>query len=135
LKTIVFERRVEFCDTDMAGMMHFSNFFRFMEFAEQEYLRRHGLTVTWTEGDARFGFPRVAASCDYLKPAKFEQTLEIAVTLANLGEKSLTYEFEFRHAGLTIAKGQMTSVYCRVESDGHVSSTLIPQVFREKLIT
>ena len=37
-------RRIEFCDTDMAGMVHFSNFFRFMEFAEQEFLRARGLS-------------------------------------------------------------------------------------------
>ena len=32
-------RRVEFGDTDMAGMVHFANFFRFMEAAEVEFLR------------------------------------------------------------------------------------------------
>ena len=29
----------EFCDTDMAGIVHFANFFRFMESAEVEFLR------------------------------------------------------------------------------------------------
>ena len=32
-------RRVDFCDTDMAGIIHFSNFFRYMEFAEVAFLR------------------------------------------------------------------------------------------------
>ena len=34
-----FTRRVEFGDTDLAGIMHFSNFFRFMEAAETDFLR------------------------------------------------------------------------------------------------
>ena len=38
-------RRVEFSDTDMAGIMHFSNFFRFMEAAETAFLRSLGLSV------------------------------------------------------------------------------------------
>ena len=38
-------RRVEFCDTDMAGIAHFSNFFRWMESAEVEFLRQRGLSV------------------------------------------------------------------------------------------
>ena len=32
-------RRIEFGDTDMAGIVHFANFFRFMEAAECEFLR------------------------------------------------------------------------------------------------
>src|SRR5213078_989612 len=38
-------RRVEFADTDMAGIVHFANFFRYMESAEHEFLRSHGLSV------------------------------------------------------------------------------------------
>ena len=36
-------RRVEFVDTDMAGIVHFSNFFRWMESAEVEFLRARGV--------------------------------------------------------------------------------------------
>ena len=35
-------RRVEFGDTDMAGIMHFANFFRFMERTEHAFLRTLG---------------------------------------------------------------------------------------------
>ena len=38
-------RRVEFADTDMAGIVHFANFFRYMEAAEVEFLRARGLSV------------------------------------------------------------------------------------------
>ena len=38
-------QRVEFADTDMAGIVHFSNFFRYMERAEHEFLRSLGLSV------------------------------------------------------------------------------------------
>ena len=59
-------RRVEFHDTDMAGIVHFSNFFRYMEFAEVEFLRSKGLSVAWVElNGERIGFPRVSAACDY----------------------------------------------------------------------
>lgn len=126
-------RRVEFCETDLAGMMHFSNFFRFMEFAEQEFLRSRGLSVTWQADGGWYGFPRVSATCDYLKPARFEQVLEIAVVVENLGAKSATYGFEFWYAGECIARGRMTSVCCRVEPAGQVESVAIPAAIREKL--
>ena len=72
-------RRVEFADTDMAGIVHFANFFRYMEAAEVDFLQARGLSVRldW-EGQA-IGFPRVSASCDYLRPATFMDTLEISV--------------------------------------------------------
>jgi acyl-CoA thioester hydrolase len=126
-------RRVEFCDTDMAGMMHFSNFFRFMEFAEQEFRRSRGLSVNWVEGAGHFGFPRVSATCDYLKPARFEHVLDIAVTVDKVGGKSVTFSFEFRHAGEVIARGEMTSVCCLVGTGGAIQAVAIPDAIRAKL--
>jgi YbgC/YbaW family acyl-CoA thioester hydrolase len=129
----VARRRVEFCDTDLAGMMHFGNFFRFMEFAEQEFLRTRGLSVVGRDGDDEFGFPRVSATCDYRKPARFEQVLDIAVTLKHVGAKSVTFEFDFRHAGEQLARGAMTSVCCRV-AGGVARSIPIPEAYRAALV-
>ena len=126
-------KRVEFCDTDMAGMMHFSNFFRFMEFAEQEFRRSRGLSVAWVEGVGHFGFPRVSASCDYVKPARFEQILDIAVTIEKIGTKSITFGFSFTNEGEEIARGVMTSVCCLVGSAGAINSVSIPPQIRKKL--
>src|SRR5436305_6306274 len=88
-------RRIEFVDTDMAGIVHFANFFRFMESAEVEFLRSRGLSVKLAWEGRMLGFPRVAASCDYLRPARFEDLLDVAVTLRKVGRKSVTYGFEF----------------------------------------
>src|SRR5919108_5423953 len=96
-------RRIEFADTDMAGIVHFANFFRFMEAAEQEFLRSRGLSVSMVwEGEA-IGFPRVGASCDYLRPARFEDVLDVAVILDSIGRKSVTYVFEFTRDGELLA--------------------------------
>ena len=32
-------RRVEFSETDLAGIMHFTNYYRWMEICEHEFLR------------------------------------------------------------------------------------------------
>src|SRR3954468_12285601 len=93
------QRRVEFVDTDMAGIVHFSNFFRWMESAEVEFLRSLGLSVKLAWEGVPLGFPRVSAACDYVRPARFEDILQIAVTLAKVGRKSVTYAFEFAVAG------------------------------------
>ena len=107
-------RRVDFADTDLAGIVHFSNFFRYMEAAEVAFLRARGLSVKMDWEGQQLGFPRVAAACDYLKPARFEDVLDIAVTLERLGGKSLTYTFEFTRTGDVLARGKVTCVCCRV---------------------
>jgi YbgC/YbaW family acyl-CoA thioester hydrolase len=128
-------RRVEFCDTDMAGIVHFSNFFRFMEFAEQGFLRSLGLSVAWSEGTVRYGFPRVSASCDFTKPVRFEDVLDIDVTVAQIGTKSVTYRFDFACRGVPVARGQVSAVCCKKGPEGSLESIEIPPTIRAKLQT
>jgi YbgC/YbaW family acyl-CoA thioester hydrolase len=135
MKSAVFRttRRIEFADTDMAGIVHFANFFRFMEAAEVEFLRARGLSVALTWEGKKLGFPRVAASCDYQRPARFEEVLDVAVRIGRLGRKSVTYAFEFTKDGETVASGQVTSVCCRVLDDHKLEPIRIPASYRKQL--
>jgi YbgC/YbaW family acyl-CoA thioester hydrolase len=126
-------RRVEFGDTDMAGIMHFSNFFRFMEAAETEFLRSRGLSVSWTSGAIRYGFPRVSVSCDYHKPARFEDLLTIAVIVEKIGQKSIRYRYEFTRNGEAIATGRITAVFCHSTDHLQMESQPIPDDLRSQL--
>jgi 4-hydroxybenzoyl-CoA thioesterase/acyl-CoA thioester hydrolase len=126
-------RRVEFRDTDAAGMAHFSMFFVWMEQAEHELLRHLGLSVHITDAEGMLSFPRVAARCDYQHAVKFEDVLEIEITIVRLGKRSVTYECSFLHEGRPIASGQTTTVCCRFNSDGKPRSVDIPASIAEKL--
>lgn len=126
-------RRVEFHDTDMAGIVHFSNFFRFMEAAEVEFLRARGLSVRLGWEGQEIGFPRVSARCDYLSPARFEDILNITVKLEKIGTRSLTFAFEFHCDDRFVAHGQVTSVCCRIREDGSLESFDIPARYRQQL--
>jgi 4-hydroxybenzoyl-CoA thioesterase/acyl-CoA thioester hydrolase len=126
-------RFVEFADTDMAGIMHFSAFFRFMEAAEHALLRSLGLSVFNELGGEVITFPRVAASCEYHSPAHCEEVLEIDVTVDRVGTKSVTYGFAFTHEGRDVATGKMTSVCCRIVHGGPPVSIPIPDGVAAKL--
>ena len=128
-----FTRRVEFGDTDLAGIMHFANFFRFMEAAETDFLRQRGLSVSWSENGVKHGFPRVSVSCDFQKPAKFEDLLAVTVTVENVGRKSVTYRFDFNRDGVALAVGRMTSVFCRDNGMVGMEALPIPAEIRTKL--
>ena len=129
----VFKRRVEFGETDMAGIVHFSNFFRYMEAAETAFLRARGLSVNWTDAGVHYGFPRVSVACDYTRPLRFEDEVEVGVILEKLGTKSVQYRFEFRRGEDEIAVGRITAVLCRSVNHGPFESIAIPDAIRSKL--
>src|SRR6266542_6007278 len=90
------QRQVEFSDTDMAGIMHYANFFRFMETAEHGFYRSLGFSVVDPNLNPRVGWPRVHASCDFHKPLRFEDVVEIHLLVAEKRSKALTYQVRFR---------------------------------------
>jgi acyl-CoA thioester hydrolase len=126
-------RRVEFADTDMAGIMHFSNFFRFMEVAETSFLQSLGYSVAWLREEGRFGFPRVSVSCDYFAPIRFEEIVTISVTVEKVGNKSVSYRYDFTRGEDRIATGRMTAVYCRKRDSGEIEPLEIPSELRTQL--
>lgn len=126
-------RRIEFRDTDAAGMAHFSVFFVLMEQAEHEMLRHLGLSVMLDDESGPLSFPRVATRCDYQRALKFEDIVDIEVAIVRLGKKSVTYECHFSHQGRPVASGQTTTVCCRFDSDGTPHSVPIPQWVADKL--
>ena len=126
-------RRVEFGDTDMAGIVHFSNFFKYMEAAETAFLRTRGLSVTWLQDGVRYGLPRVSVACDFTAAARFEDELEIEVTVEQVGRRSIRYRFDFRRGAQEIAVGRMTAVYCHHPADQPMASLDIPPDVRAKL--
>jgi 4-hydroxybenzoyl-CoA thioesterase/acyl-CoA thioester hydrolase len=126
-------RFVEFSDTDMAGIMHFSAYFRYMEAAEHELLRSLGLSVYSQIDGKSVSFPRVAASCQFHSPARCEDVLEIDVTVRRVGAKSITYGFRFSQHGREVASGEMTCVCCVVNHGEPPISIPLPNSVAEKL--
>ena len=127
------QRRVEFRDTDAAGIVHFSAFFVYMEQAEHEMLRSLGLSVVSRDDEGEISWPRISATCDFRNPARFEDLLDIEVTVERLGSKSVVYAFRFTRGGVEIATGSMTAVCCRIRPGHAPQSIAIPSWFAHKL--
>jgi YbgC/YbaW family acyl-CoA thioester hydrolase len=127
-------RRVTFSETDMAGVAHFANYFRWMEEVEQAFFRSLGLSVVMRGHDgSEISWPRVAAGCEYFGPVRFEEEVELRLRVLKVGEKSLTYEVQFLKDGGRVAQGKVTSVCCAVDSPGAFAAIPIPPDIREKL--
>lgn len=128
------QRRIEFRDTDAAGIAHFSVFFPMMEAAEHELLRSLGIAVLPQpdEDQSSLTWPRVAASCDYVAAAHFQDVLNITVRVAHIGTSSVQYEFHFTRDDQPIAEGRITVVCCRLSGAGLMKAE-IPDLVRQQL--
>ena len=137
-KKFTHRRRVEFRDTDTAGIVHFSVFFAYMEEAEHEFLRALGLGVMMEVDGTHISWPRVAANCNYRSAIRFEDMIDIEVAVAKIGTKSVTYDFQIRRDETMIADGQVTTVCCNFGHDDRLDkkkmeSVKIPQSIVELL--
>ena len=124
-------RRVQFAETDLAGIVHFSWMFRYMEEAEHAAWRAAGLSVAGR--DSPLGWPRVSASFDYRNPLHFEDEFEVLVRLATVGSRSLKYEHTITRGGVVIGSGRMATVCVRKAEDGSMRAVEIPAEIVEKL--
>lgn len=127
------QRRIEFADTDAAGIAHFSVYFRLMEEAEHEFLRSLGLSVLMADDEGPISFPRVRAACDYRAAMRFEDLADIEVHLEKLGRSSIVYRFEFAREGVPVASGEIVAVCCRVSHDGPPKAIDTPEWIARKL--
>jgi acyl-CoA thioester hydrolase len=125
-------RRVQFAETDMAGIVHFANYFRWMEEVEHAYFRSLGLSVAMRHENVEIGWPRVNVGCEYYGPIRFEDEVELRLRITKVGGKSLSYEVDFSCGGKLVALGKTTSVCCEHTPQG-LKAITIPHGIREKL--
>jgi YbgC/YbaW family acyl-CoA thioester hydrolase len=130
-------RRVEFSDTDMAGIMHFSNFFRFMETAEHAFFRSLGYSVVLSRSGFGLHLPRVHAQCDYVAPLRFEDEVQIHLLVQKKGRRSLTYQFQFHRLNGSepqeVARGRLTVVCTAPREDGTFKAVALPKLIAERI--
>ncbi len=117
-------RRVQFYETDSAGIVHFSWFFRYMEEAEHALWRDAGLSIA--PRGSEYGFPRVATSFDFLRPLRFEDEFDVHIRVAAIGQKSIRYSCELTRGTERLATGALTIVCVRREPGGILRSVPIP---------
>ncbi len=117
--------RVEFAETDAAGIVHFSSFFRYMEATEHAFFRSLGFSIH----SKKLGWPRVRAVCEYRSPLRFEDEVEIHLLVREKKSKSITYEFRFRKLdGEEVAEGSLTAVCVTLdEHTGKMKAGPIPE--------
>ncbi len=105
---------VAFADTDASGWAHFSKVLTYVERAEHDFLSSRGIAVF---DDGQGGWPRVRVDCDYRSPLKFQDKIEVRLSLSKIGSSSVTWRFGvFKNDDTLAAEGGMVSV--KVDTKG-----------------
>ena len=127
------QRKIEFVDTDLGGIVHFSRYFVFMETAEHEFLEALGTSVVLELEGRRIGWPRISVSCEYRSPARFGDTLDIHLRVLRKGKTSMNYEIRFSCGGREIALGRTTAVCCRLAPGEKIKPIPIPTFIADRI--
>jgi acyl-CoA thioester hydrolase len=124
-------RTVHFHETDAAGIVHFSCFFRYMEEAEHAFWRSVGLSVA--APDSPYGWPRVAVSADFRQPLRFEDEVEIHLRIVAMSERSLKYTCQISLGSTVVANLTMTTVcVTRSGPEKTMKAAALPAALRDR---
>ena len=120
----IYKRRVEFAETDAAGMVHFSIFFRYMEEAEHAVWRRAGMDI-YANHEER-SWPRIAAAFDFKAPLRFQDEFEVRTAIGAVSRSTIQWAHTLVRGDVVIGNGTVTAVYVAKHRDGSMKSEAIP---------
>ena len=120
----VYKRRVEFAETDMAGQVHFSVFFRYMEEAEHAIWRAAGMRIA-AEG-REYQWPRISAHCDFKSRLRVDDEFEVRTEMAKVTNRTIQWAHTLMRGDTLIAQGTVTAVCVKPQPDGTFKAFPMP---------
>jgi acyl-CoA thioester hydrolase len=90
--------RVRYAETDRMGVVYYANYFVWFEVARTEWLRGTGWSYREMEAEG-VSLPVIEARCEYLRPARYDDELEIRTRAARLSPVRLRFDYELLRDG------------------------------------
>ena len=115
--------RVYWEDTDAGGVVYYANYLNFMERARSEWLRAQGFEQDVLRDEQGVVFVVRRVEVDYLSPARFNDALDVSVSLHHLGQARLTVD-------QTITRGDTRLIAARVRNAAILSGCRLRPLLR-----
>jgi YbgC/YbaW family acyl-CoA thioester hydrolase len=132
-------RKVEFSETDMAGLVHFSNFFKYMETAERDFFEacRSGPDPHRARRTRRLARGR-GRSANFSAPLRFGDTIDIHLAVKSVKDRAIDYQFRiFRRnedgSRTQAGKGHMTTILAKLNEGGELQSAELSDDLRKRI--
>jgi acyl-CoA thioester hydrolase len=123
-------RRVQFHETDMAGLVHFSRFFLYMEEAEHALWRAAGLSIH--PRGSELGWPRVQTSFEFHRALRFEEEFEVRIRIVAIDEGNIRYSCVIWRDETKIATGALAIACATRRPNEPIRGTAIPEEIRAR---
>jgi len=105
-----FATRVYYEDTDLAGIVYYANYLRFIERARTEWVRSLGIDQTRLRDETGIVFAVRRLEADYLSPARFDDLLMVETTPVATTGASLTLAQDVLREGTRLFAARVTLV-------------------------
>jgi YbgC/YbaW family acyl-CoA thioester hydrolase len=130
ISEFTYRRRVQFPETDMSGIVHFTNFFKYVEEAEHAMWRTVGLSIA--QPGREIGWPRAAASFDFRRPLRFEDEFDVHLRIAAKDRRTIRYSVQLQTDDEILAVGSLTIICVRRRPGEPLRSADIPADISER---
>ncbi len=126
----IVREKVRFVETDMMGVVHHANYFRWFEMGRVEYLRQVGILLTELLADG-IVFPITDVDCHYQASAKFDDYILIETTLEKISPVKMVFTYRVLREvdGTLLATGRTQNVF----TDHQGKIIRLPSKYCEKM--
>jgi acyl-CoA thioester hydrolase len=105
-----FTLRVYYEDTDLAGVVYYANYLKFIERARSEWLRELGVDQAALKAEDGIVFAVRRVEADYLKPARYDDLLTVVSSFAEQSGARLVLRQAVQRGEVTLFTAQVTLV-------------------------
>jgi acyl-CoA thioester hydrolase len=128
---IIVREKVRFVETDMMGVVHHANYFRWFEMGRVEYLRQAGILL-WDLMDDGYVFPITEVSGKYKASAKFDDIILIETKMTDFSKAKMVFSYNVRREkdGDLLTIGHSQNVF----TDKAGKIVRLPDKYYEKLL-
>lgn len=121
-----FTARVYYEDTDLAGIVYYANYLKFIERARTEWVRSQGVDQKRLKSEEGVVFAVRRVEADYLSPAHFDDILDVATMVDSATPARIVLKQDVRRDGVLLFSALVTLV--AVTERG--APTRLPLAFR-----
>ena len=116
MKDILFERKINYYETDKMGIVHHSNYIRFFEEARCFWMEKNNLPYSLLE-ENEIQIPVIGVSAEYKYPAEFENIIEIKCTVTNFNgiKMVISYVITNKKTNVVLVTGE--TKHCFVDKN------------------
>jgi acyl-CoA thioester hydrolase len=124
--------RIYYEDTDAGGVVYYANYLKFMERTRTEWLRSHGFELPALADEHGILFVVRAVEIEYLKPARFNDSLDVTLELADHGRTQIAIIQQVLRGREVLARARVLAVCVDTRT---IRPTRIPSPVLERIIS